>query len=167
LCPSKEGAFKRTDTGKWAHVVCALYIPEITFGNNRTMEPIITSLIRAERYNKKCSICELNESEHNALNNLSCEMSLVTTTSNSNGATTSSISSSSGSGGGSNGSLETSNGVYVNCGKSGCKHWYHVTCAQMIGLLCENISKTSNIPYSIYCKYHYSKLVSERKSFRT
>ena len=160
MCPSKEGAFKRTDTGKWAHVVCALYIPEITFGNNRTMEPIITSLTRAERYNKKCSICELNESENNALTNLSHELSIAAAA-NSNGPTTSAISSSSSNSSNDASNATTSNGVYVNCGKSGCKHWYHVTCAQMVGLLCENISKNSNTPYSIYCKYHYSKLVSE------
>ena len=122
------------------------------------MEPIITSQIKAERYNKKCSICELNETETNALTNLSSEL-----TSNASSSSTSSNSSSS------NGahtvaanveSQLTSNGVYVNCGKTGCKHWYHVTCAQMIGLLCENISKNPNVPYSIYCKAHYSKLVS-------
>ena len=31
LCPSKEGALKPTSDGKWAHVVCALYIREAQF----------------------------------------------------------------------------------------------------------------------------------------
>ena len=52
LCPSKDGALKRTDNGGWAHVVCALYIPEVRFGNVATMEPIILALIPSERYNK-------------------------------------------------------------------------------------------------------------------
>ena len=52
LCPSKDGALKRTDTNNWAHVVCALYIPEVRFGNVATMEPIILSLVPAERFNK-------------------------------------------------------------------------------------------------------------------
>ena len=44
LCPMKTGALKRTDTGSWAHVVCALYIPEVSFKNvETTMEPIILS----------------------------------------------------------------------------------------------------------------------------
>ena len=43
---------KRTDSGGWAHVICALYIPEITFTNVRTMEPIVISNIRIERQNK-------------------------------------------------------------------------------------------------------------------
>lgn len=54
MCPAKDGAIKKTDTGKWAHVVCALYIPEISFGSNRTMEPVITKEIKPERFNKVC-----------------------------------------------------------------------------------------------------------------
>lgn len=52
LCPSRDGALKRTDNQGWAHVVCALYIPEVRFGNVTTMEPIILQLIPQERYNK-------------------------------------------------------------------------------------------------------------------
>ena len=52
LCPSKDGALKRTDNNGWAHVVCALYIPEVRFGNVATMEPIILALVPTERYNK-------------------------------------------------------------------------------------------------------------------
>ncbi|XP_045470113.1 protein AF-10 isoform X8 [Harmonia axyridis] len=58
LCPSRYGALKRTDNAKWAHVVCALYIPEVRFGNVTTMEPILLHLIPAERFNKVCYICE-------------------------------------------------------------------------------------------------------------
>ena len=54
LCPSKHGALKRTDNSGWAHVVCALYIPEVRFGNVTTMEPIQLQLIPAERFNKVC-----------------------------------------------------------------------------------------------------------------
>ena len=54
LCPNKDGALKRTDNGGWAHVVCALYIPEVRFGNVATMEPIILALVPQERFNKVC-----------------------------------------------------------------------------------------------------------------
>ena len=61
LCPNKDGALKRTDNGGWAHVVCALYIPEVRFGNVATMEPIILALVPQERFNK------VNESEEDML----------------------------------------------------------------------------------------------------
>ncbi|XP_060920804.1 protein AF-10 isoform X5 [Labrus mixtus] len=53
LCPHKDGALKRTDNGGWAHVVCALYIPEVEFANVSTMEPIVLQSVPHERYNKK------------------------------------------------------------------------------------------------------------------
>ncbi|XP_052398173.1 protein AF-10 isoform X6 [Carassius gibelio] len=58
LCPHKDGALKRTDNGGWAHVVCALYIPEVEFANVSTMEPIVLQSVPHERYNKTCYICE-------------------------------------------------------------------------------------------------------------
>ncbi|XP_052452771.1 protein AF-10 isoform X11 [Carassius gibelio] len=58
LCPHKDGALKRTDNGGWAHVVCALYIPEVEFANVSTMEPIVLQSVPHERYNKTCHLCE-------------------------------------------------------------------------------------------------------------
>lgn len=59
LCPSRDGALKRTDQAGWAHVVCALYIPEVRFGNVTTMEPIILQLIPPERFHKVRIYCSL------------------------------------------------------------------------------------------------------------
>ena len=50
LCPNRVGALKRTDTNSWAHVICALYIPEVRFHNVSTMEPIVLGLVPPERY---------------------------------------------------------------------------------------------------------------------
>lgn len=36
----------------WAHVICALYIPEVRFGNVSTMEPIILSSVPHEKFQK-------------------------------------------------------------------------------------------------------------------
>ncbi|XP_071812357.1 uncharacterized protein [Apostichopus japonicus] len=66
LCPQKEGALKRTDNGGWAHVVCALYIPEVRFGNVTSMEPIQLSIVPHDRYNKVCFLCETKGRESKA-----------------------------------------------------------------------------------------------------
>lgn len=145
LCAAPDGAIKKTDGNKWAHVVCALFIPEISFGSNRSMEPIIVKDIMPERLNKRCSICEMSTADSNELDgSLLFNTSLV-----GDGAA----------------ALEkkasyTTGHAYVNCNKQGCKHWFHVTCAQAKGLLCEDHSVSqNNVTYCIYCKHHFSKLV--------
>lgn len=40
----------------WAHVVCALYIPEVEFANVSTMEPIVLQSVPHDRYNKVTAI---------------------------------------------------------------------------------------------------------------
>ncbi|XP_064076413.1 protein AF-10-like isoform X3 [Vanessa tameamea] len=118
LCPSKSGALKRTDTGGWAHVVCALYIPEVRFGNVTSMEPIVLRLIPPERYNKTCYICQDMGKTH-----------------------------------------RSNAGACMQCNKSGCKQQFHVTCAQSLGLLCEEAGNyLDNVKYCGYCQHHYSKL---------
>ncbi|KAG1671241.1 Protein AF-10 [Nymphon striatum] len=50
----------------WAHVVCALYIPEVRFGNVTTMEPIILQMVPPDRFHKICYICEETGKENRA-----------------------------------------------------------------------------------------------------
>lgn len=57
LCPFNYGALKKTDQDGWAHVICALYIPEVRFGNVHSMEPVILSDIPVEKFQKICYIC--------------------------------------------------------------------------------------------------------------
>uniref|UniRef100_A0A8R1E8P2 PHD-type domain-containing protein n=1 Tax=Caenorhabditis japonica TaxID=281687 RepID=A0A8R1E8P2_CAEJA len=49
LCPFDYGALKKTDRGGWAHVICALYIPEVRFGNVHSMEPVILSDVPCDK----------------------------------------------------------------------------------------------------------------------
>lgn len=44
----------------WAHVVCALYIPEVEFANVSTMEPIVLQSVPHDRYNKVAVICAIH-----------------------------------------------------------------------------------------------------------
>ena len=45
LCLLCGGALKATDDGRWAHLVCALHIPDITFGDEQQREPIFIEKI--------------------------------------------------------------------------------------------------------------------------
>ncbi|KAG6335068.1 hypothetical protein ID866_4028 [Astraeus odoratus] len=43
FCPNEGGAFKQTVLGEWAHLLCAIWIPEIRVANEVFMEPISSS----------------------------------------------------------------------------------------------------------------------------
>lgn len=60
LCPKTGGAMKSTRSGtKWAHVNCALWIPEVSIGCVEKMEPITKiSQIPASRWSLICCLCK-------------------------------------------------------------------------------------------------------------
>lgn len=72
LCPKEGGALKNVkDSQDWAHLSCALWIPETVIENSvfkvhvvccssfqDRMEPINVGLVSAKRYSLLCSLCE-------------------------------------------------------------------------------------------------------------
>ncbi|XP_062199062.1 histone-lysine N-methyltransferase TRX1-like isoform X2 [Phragmites australis] len=58
LCPVTGGAMKPTTDGRWAHLACAIWIPETCLQDVKRMEPIDgLSRINKDRWKLLCSIC--------------------------------------------------------------------------------------------------------------
>lgn len=58
LCPVTGGAIKPTTDGRWAHLACAMWIPETCLADVKRMEPIDgLSRINKDRWKLLCSIC--------------------------------------------------------------------------------------------------------------
>ncbi|KAI1335520.1 PHD-finger domain-containing protein [Xylariaceae sp. FL0016] len=58
FCPNSDGAFKQTNSSKWAHLLCAMWIPEVTLGNHTFMEPVMdVEKVPKSRWKLTCYIC--------------------------------------------------------------------------------------------------------------
>uniref|UniRef100_A0A8C2WJK2 Lysine-specific demethylase 4B n=1 Tax=Cyclopterus lumpus TaxID=8103 RepID=A0A8C2WJK2_CYCLU len=57
LCNLRGGALKKTQSDKWAHVMCAVALPEARFSDEAKRGPIDTSRIPMQRYKLKCIYC--------------------------------------------------------------------------------------------------------------
>ncbi|KAG2186955.1 hypothetical protein INT44_003183 [Umbelopsis vinacea] len=58
FCPNEGGAFKQTNTNKWAHLLCAIWIPEVGVSNSVYMEPIDNiENIPKSRWKLSCVVC--------------------------------------------------------------------------------------------------------------
>lgn len=59
LCPNKGGIFKETDVGKWVHLVCALYVPGVAFGEVDHLSSVTLFEMPYSKWGAKtCSLCD-------------------------------------------------------------------------------------------------------------
>lgn len=116
LCPRIDGAFKRTNVGRWVHVLCALYTPGVTFADTYALNRVSLFDVNTELFGSRaCNVCE--------------------------------------------NSLYARCGICIRCDAGMCKQYFHVTCAQKHGLLCETSytdveEKEAADPYYARCKAH-------------
>lgn len=59
LCPNTGGIYKETDVGKWVHLVCALYVPGVAFGEVDQLSNVTLFEMQYSKWGAKvCSLCE-------------------------------------------------------------------------------------------------------------
>ncbi|KAF2274981.1 uncharacterized protein EI97DRAFT_468260 [Westerdykella ornata] len=59
FCPNLDGAFKQTTNMKWSHLLCALFIPEVSIANTTFMEPVQdVEKVPRTRWKLTCMICK-------------------------------------------------------------------------------------------------------------
>ena len=58
FCPNTDGAFKQTNSSRWAHLLCAIWIPEVSLGNTTFMEPVMdVEKVPKQRWKLTCYLC--------------------------------------------------------------------------------------------------------------
>ncbi|XP_038691577.1 protein Jade-1-like isoform X2 [Tripterygium wilfordii] len=57
LCPVKVGAMKPTSDGRWAHILCSLFVPEVFFEDPKGREGINCSMVPKRRFKERCYVC--------------------------------------------------------------------------------------------------------------
>ena len=55
LCPNTGGIFKETDAAKWVHLVCALYIGGVAFGDVDKLSPVTLSELQPSKWGARVS----------------------------------------------------------------------------------------------------------------
>ncbi|KAK8160603.1 hypothetical protein BKA80DRAFT_310858 [Phyllosticta citrichinensis] len=59
FCPNVDGAFKQTTNQRWSHLLCAIWIPEVSLGNTTFMEPVMdVEKVPKQRWKLQCYLCE-------------------------------------------------------------------------------------------------------------
>ena len=59
LCPNKGGILKQTDSGRWVHLICALYVPGVGFRDVDRLQNIVIDDLSSSRWSsRRCMLCE-------------------------------------------------------------------------------------------------------------
>ncbi|XP_010457683.1 PREDICTED: histone-lysine N-methyltransferase ATX2-like isoform X2 [Camelina sativa] len=75
LCPVVGGAMKPTTDGRWAHLACAIWIPETCLLDVKKMEPIDgINKVNKDRWKLLCSICGVSYGACIQCSNSSCRV---------------------------------------------------------------------------------------------
>ena len=69
LCPIIGGVYKQTDVGRWVHLVCALYIPGVAFGDPENMTKVTIFEMNYVFWSRRvCTLCSIQATVSPCLN---------------------------------------------------------------------------------------------------
>ena len=141
LCPVIGGVYKETEVGRWVHLVCALYIPGVAFGDTDKMCHVTIFEMNYSMWGRKpCMLCSTQD-DGNQTNGLTGGVRLART------------------------------GVCIQCDAGLCRSVFHVSCAHAAGLLSEpsydHVQGHVDDTYLAHCRLHSDRQVvrKRRRSF--
>ena len=66
LCPLIGGVYKQTDVGRWVHLVCALYVPGVAFGDPENMTKVTIFEMNYVCWGRRvCALCSITATVNN------------------------------------------------------------------------------------------------------
>lgn len=144
------GVYKETDVGRWVHLVCALYVPGVAFGDpEKLLNATVFEMNYAAWGRRVCSICSQDDIAPEGETPPDEDLYQL-----------------------SGGARLARTGVCIQCDAGMCKSFFHVTCAQAAGLLSEPAFVTAlTLPthggvvdsYLAHCKLHSDKTIIKQR----
>ncbi|CAN6893291.1 unnamed protein product [Brassica oleracea] len=79
LCTTKGGAMKPTKDGRWAHITCSLFVPEVYFEDPEGRDGICCSEIPSKRRKERCYLCKVRRGCVIECSEMKCELAFHVT----------------------------------------------------------------------------------------
>ncbi|KAF3528201.1 hypothetical protein DY000_02043044 [Brassica cretica] len=79
LCTTKGGAMKPTKDGRWAHITCSLFVPEVYFEDPEGREGVCCSEIPSKRWEDGCYLCKIRGGCVIECSEMKCELAFHVT----------------------------------------------------------------------------------------
>ncbi|CAF2078845.1 unnamed protein product [Brassica oleracea var. botrytis] len=79
LCTTKGVAMKPTKDGRWAHITCSLFVPEVYFEDPEGREGVCCSEIPSKRWEDGCYLCKIRGGCVIECSEMKCELAFHVT----------------------------------------------------------------------------------------
>ncbi len=156
LCPMEFGALKRTEDGRWAHVVCALWIPGARVGDVTLMQPIggVAQAIQMSAAAAAAATSTSTSASASTSSASSSGSAATNTNPNTSAGAGAVVGVGVGVGAGVCPVCKLSYGATISCSHTGCHLQYHPLCAWYHGLFMAVASVGVDCRFYLFCQPH-------------